>query len=98
MTGRVGRMSPSGSLTLGLALLFAASACRRDEKPRPPAKPKPVASAPSTPSAAPTPTGSEKPPPSTPEQAAALRTVRAWSDALDRHDLEALAELYAPTV
>ncbi len=37
-------------------------------------------------------------PPRSAEDEAAVKTVRAWSDALDRHDLTKLGELYASSV
>ncbi len=88
----------STPLSFGLAIVLAASGCHRDEKPRPQPKPHPVASVRSAPGTKTAPSGSEKPPPPTPEAEAAEKTVRAWSDALDGHDLEKLGGLYADTV
>lgn len=90
-------MKVTGSLAFGFVLLLATSACRREETPVPKAKPKPVAAASSAPNA-PAPSASEKATPLSPEAEGAWKTVRAWSDALDRHDLEKLGELYAGTV
>lgn len=90
-------MRVTSSLALGFAILLASPACRREETPVPKAKPQPVAAASSTPSV-PAPSGSDKTPALSPEAENAVRTVRAWSDALDRHDLEKLGELYAGTV
>lgn len=90
-------MRRSRSVPFGALLLLASSGCRRDEVPRPKAKPKPVAQASATPSV-PAPSASQKEEPLSPEAQAALKTVRAWNDALDRHDLDALRGLYASTV
>jgi hypothetical protein len=90
-------MKTSRAVPFGIVLLLAASACRRDETPRPKANPKPVAPASAAPSV-PAPSASGKEEPLSPEAQAALKTVRAWNDALDRHDLDALRGLYADTV
>src|SRR5262245_52557938 len=100
---RIVRMGPSALLRFGFAVLVAASACRSKEAPRPHAKPKPVASARAAASASSPSASRDEPPttpepPLTPEQEAVLRTVRAWNEALDRHDLDALEKLYAGTV
>jgi hypothetical protein len=44
------------------------------------------------------PSASATPPPRSPEEEAAIKTVRVWSDSLDHHDLEKLGVLYASTV
>ena len=80
----------------GLAVCLALSGC----DPRKPSAPRPATSTAASHRAAasPAPSASEKTPPLSPEAENALKTVRAWSDALDRRDLDKLGELYAGTV
>jgi len=84
------------SLITALACPFAA--CRRTDPRSDPAPPA-TAAASSTPSAASvTPSATPlRPTPATAEDPAA-RVVRAWSDALDRHDLAALERVYGASV
>src|SRR5262245_19864146 len=82
-------MKPSISLWFGCVALLAVSGCRRAEH----SPPVPVRSAART-------IASSAPPasPAAPREEPAAQVVRAWSDALDRHDLRKLEELYGKTV
>ena len=86
-----------GSLSFGFTLLLAASSCRREEALLPKEKSQPVTSTRSAPSS-PAPSASQMPSPLSAEDEAVLRKVRAWNQALDRHDVETLGKLYADKV
>ncbi|HEX6764650.1 MAG TPA: hypothetical protein VF103_04215 [Polyangiaceae bacterium] len=93
------RFGASGSVVL--VAFVSLNACHREKSPPPEATgrtpavlgtgslQKPSFTAPSA---------SATKPRRTPEDEAAIETVRDWSDALDRHDLAKLGELYASTV
>lgn len=91
-------MRTNGWMLAGL-LASSVAACRREE-------PRPVAGSPAASAsiASAVPSATAAPSVSTPPVAPmatvdpAERAVRAWSEALDRHDLEGLARLYGPSV
>lgn len=80
----------------GLLVVLALAACRRKERalpgPKPSASPAVIASAPSEP----VPSGSRLP--FANEDERANQIIRAWNEALNRHDADGLAGLYGETV
>jgi hypothetical protein len=93
-------MGQRASVALGLALLTAC-ARRHEDAPGPQPKTDPLtapSSAPSAPSAPSTPSASVSAPVGSADDEAARRIVRAWNDALDRHELAKLEALYTNNV